>query len=132
MVTKADAWPLDDLPAGMRERIAEAVAQPAPPPKWLPIGDPLHPLAYIPSRGWAEWYWQRGRPTPDERPSRPRISDELRAEVYARDGHACLHCGATQGLSLDHIYPWSLGGEDVLENLQTLCRSCNSKKGARI
>ena len=31
-----------------------------------------------------------------------------------------------------HIIPWSLGGEDTMENLQTMCRSCNSRKGNRV
>lgn len=63
---------------------------------------------------------------------RPAIDQALRDRVYARDGHACLHCGAAEKLSLDHIYPWSLGGPDTFENLQTLCTRCNSSKGARV
>lgn len=63
---------------------------------------------------------------------RPKIPASLRRAVYARDGHACLHCGTTESLSLDHIHPYSLGGQDTLENLQTLCRRCNSRKGARV
>lgn len=63
---------------------------------------------------------------------RPAISADLRAAVYERDGHACLTCGTTTNLSLDHIHPYSLGGPDTFENLQTLCRSCNSAKGARV
>lgn len=64
--------------------------------------------------------------------SRPKIPDDLRQAVYARDGHACLHCGTGETLSLDHIHPFSLGGTDTFDNLQTLCRSCNSRKGARV
>ena len=63
---------------------------------------------------------------------RPNISPALRQAVYARDGHQCLHCGAIDDLSIDHIWPYSLGGADVLANLQTLCRPCNSRKGARV
>lgn len=66
------------------------------------------------------------------KPNRRRIPDRVRNLVFGRDGHACLECGATESLSLDHIHPHSLGGTDSLENLQTLCRSCNSKKGARV
>lgn len=64
--------------------------------------------------------------------ARPYIPVSLRRAVYDRDGNACLHCGAREALSLDHIHPWSMGGKDTLENLQTLCRSCNSRKGARV
>lgn len=63
---------------------------------------------------------------------RSAIPLDIRTAVYERDGRRCLHCGATQNLSLDHIWPYSKGGPDTYENLQTLCRSCNSKKGARV
>ncbi len=36
----------------------------------------------------------------------------------------CIECGATEDLTCDHIEPGTLRG-----GLQTLCRSCNSKKG---
>lgn len=67
-----------------------------------------------------------------QRDYRPRIPEDLRLAVYQRDGHACVSCGATEPLSLDHVWPWSLGGEDTFENLQTLCISCNCQKGARV
>lgn len=62
---------------------------------------------------------------------RAKIPTHVRAAVYARDGWRCLHCGRTDDLTLDHIVPWSAGGSDEPDNLQTLCRSCNSRKGAR-
>lgn len=63
---------------------------------------------------------------------RKPISNKLRKMVYERDHCRCVTCGATDHLSLDHIIPWSLGGEDTMENLQTMCRSCNSRKGNRV
>lgn len=64
--------------------------------------------------------------------SRKPISNKLRKMVYERDHCRCVTCGATDHLSPDHIIPWSLGGEDTMENLQTMCRSCNSRKGNRV
>lgn len=65
---------------------------------------------------------------------RPRIAvpTSVRGQVFARDGFACRTCGATESLSIDHIHPWSQGGTNKITNLQTLCRSCNSRKRDRI
>lgn len=57
-------------------------------------------------------------------------SADLRASILARDGR-CVECGAVEDLTLDHIIPRSLGGTDDEENLQTLCRRCNSAKNNR-
>lgn len=77
-------------------------------------------------------FFELTRPTRTAASPRKNIPREVREFVYARDGHACKICGATDLLSLDHIHPWSLGGADTVDNLQTLCRSCNSRKGARV
>lgn len=122
--------PLECFPPEHRARIEAAVQQPTPPPRWLDCG-----LAQMESRAWYEWHWARGRKLKHIGgviPMRKKIPDALRMAVYERDGHKCLHCGATDRLSLDHIHPWSLGGADTLDNLQTLCRPCNSRKGARV
>lgn len=52
--------------------------------------------------------------------------------VYERDEWRCRFCGTEERLSIDHIVPLSRGGTNDLDNLQTLCRSCNSKKGAKV
>jgi uncharacterized protein YdaU (DUF1376 family) len=43
-------------------------------------------------------------------------------------GSHCLRCGAPEYCK-DHIVPIYQGGSDGIENLQPLCRSCNSAKG---
>lgn len=60
------------------------------------------------------------------------IPEALRWEVFERDGFACVRCGARRMLRADHKHPESAGGEATLENLQTLCHGCNSRKGARV
>jgi hypothetical protein len=60
---------------------------------------------------------------------RPKIPDEIRRAVFERDHYACQNCGSTEDLTLDHIKPWSRGGDDNPDNLRTFCRSCNSKRG---
>jgi hypothetical protein len=65
-------------------------------------------------------------------PSKPTTKiGVLRPQVFERDGHKCTHCGRTDKLVADHIFPASRGGETTLENLQTLCFSCNTKKRNR-
>lgn len=46
--------------------------------------------------------------------------------------NSCTKCGKKQSyLAADHIIPVSKGGPTTWENIQPLCRSCNSKKGDR-
>lgn len=60
------------------------------------------------------------------------INWRLRALVLMRDGASCQMCGATPQsgakLHVDHIIPWSKGGETTLQNLQSLCEKCNIGK----
>lgn len=56
---------------------------------------------------------------------------DLRWDVWERDNFTCQECGARRRLSVDHVIPESAGGPTVFDNLQTLCVSCNSQKGAR-
>ena len=62
---------------------------------------------------------------------RPHIPVAIRRAVYERDGFACLFCESTDRLTLDHIIHYSAGGPDTIENLRTLCRSCNSSRRNR-
>lgn len=62
------------------------------------------------------------------------INLRMRYYVMKRDNFKCCKCGASPAtdqsveLHIDHIIPWSKGGETVLDNLQTLCSKCNLGK----
>ena len=59
-----------------------------------------------------------------------QVSNETREAVFERDGNRCLKCGSSNDLSIDHIVPLSKGGDNDTNNLQTLCKTCNSSKGS--
>ncbi len=62
------------------------------------------------------------------------INLRLRFLVMQRDNFKCCICGASPAkdpnieLHIDHIVPYSKGGETIIENLQTLCSKCNFGK----
>ncbi|MEA4957571.1 hypothetical protein SDC9_30494 [bioreactor metagenome] len=65
---------------------------------------------------------------------RKTLTKSIRHEVFKRDNYRCVECGATNKdtvLHIDHIIPFSKGGSDELDNLQTLCESCNISKSNR-
>lgn len=75
-------------------------------------------------------------PATSERPIKtPRDTNlRLRFLVMKRDRFCCRSCGRSPAtrpgtvLHVDHVVPWSKGGLTTLENLQTLCSSCNLGK----
>ena len=67
------------------------------------------------------------------RQRRPPISPEMREEVLKRDNHTCRYCGDKEGpFKMDHVYPFSKGGETTIENLATSCGRCNGRKSNKI
>jgi len=55
-----------------------------------------------------------------------------RKNILRRDKHVCAYCGRGDlPLTIDHITPKSMGGEDTWNNLITACLPCNNKKGNR-
>jgi 5-methylcytosine-specific restriction endonuclease McrA len=52
--------------------------------------------------------------------------------ILERDGYQCAHCGQAAD-TVDHIVPKAVTGtpDNSPSNLQAMCRSCNSKKGAK-
>ena len=56
---------------------------------------------------------------------------KIRLTVLDRDGWLCAICNRPAD-TVDHIYPRVKGGSMwALDNLQCLCKSCNSRKGGR-
>ena len=62
------------------------------------------------------------------------VNWRLRFLVMRRDNFKCRNDGWSPAngigrtLEVDHVVPWSRGGETIMENLQTLCSKCNSGK----
>lgn len=78
-------------------------------------------------------YWHggdRGNSSPAKK-KKTVITRKLSLQVFDRDGYQCLSCGCRSDLTVDHVMPESKGGPTEINNLQTLCRSCNSKKGVK-
>jgi len=58
-----------------------------------------------------------------------RLWNETLLKLFSRDNYTCQYCGSIGGkLEADHITPFSKGGSDDLDNLNTSCRSCNRQK----
>lgn len=78
-------------------------------------------IAHIKARRYARMNGAKGSHTREE------WSDMVTAY-----GYACNICGEIKlGLTKDHIIPLSKGGSDYIENIQPLCRFCNSRKKDR-
>jgi len=72
------------------------------------------------------------------------ISSSTKARIFALDGFKCVYCGRHKDdpvsanlnpkdyqLSIDHLTPFCLGGDDSEENLVTACLPCNMSKNGR-
>ena len=61
-----------------------------------------------------------------------KVMPGIRWQVFQRDLWRCVSCGRSSEdnviLHVDHIIPRSKGGQDKLENYQTLCHICNIGK----
>lgn len=67
---------------------------------------------------------------------RAKLTMSLRYKIFCKDDFKCQICGrsAKDGaiLHIDHIIPISKGGRTEIDNLRTLCQSCNLGKGSRV
>jgi len=62
------------------------------------------------------------------------LTSKVLAGLFAAS-RQCPYCGLAMlscQKTLDHVHPRSLGGEHSLKNVVVCCRSCNSRKGARL
>jgi hypothetical protein len=68
---------------------------------------------------------------------RKSLSLDLRFRILKRDNFKCVKCGNSPSnshdveLHVDHITPFSKGGNNDMDNLQTLCSRCNLGKSNR-
>ena len=58
----------------------------------------------------------------------PEAYRQLSREVLARDGWRCQDCGTAQNLQIHHIRSRGRLGDDVEENLITLCAGCHKAR----
>ena len=71
-------------------------------------------------------------------PRRESINKENKKLIFSKTGGLCHFCGkklnfeAKRGYDgrwhIDHIFPFSRGGKNCLENYLPICRSCNRLK----
>lgn len=101
--------------------------------EWINSEDALEPNESGVSVGSQIQKSEQAAPT--KRRTKREISDRQRFRILVRDGFRCKSCGASPltqpgvELHVDHVIPWSKGGETVDENLQTKCAQCNLGKG---
>ena len=63
---------------------------------------------------------------------RERIPENVRIEVWRRDGGKCAKCGSQEKLEYDHIIPISKGGSNTARNIELLCEKHNRSKSNNI
>ena len=66
---------------------------------------------------------------------RKAISSETKQKLFILQNGKCAVCGEDLGndcskVHVDHIVPWSLVGDELPDNYQLLCQTCNECKSA--
>jgi len=73
--------------------------------------------------------FDRQDPTDHQDPSHPGyITPVVRRKVWIRNKGQCTACGSRKELQYDYIVPISEGGNNTIDNLQLLCKTCNQEK----
>lgn len=71
-----------------------------------------------------------------QKASKVDLTSDQWQRILENQKHRCNICGKrfceTRGATVDHIIPLAEGGDLTSCNVQALCRSCNSSKGAKI
>ena len=53
--------------------------------------------------------------------------DNIRRQVYQRDGYRCALCGKKEKLHAHHIVPVKISRDNSLSNLVSVCNKCHRK-----
>jgi hypothetical protein len=53
--------------------------------------------------------------------------DDIRKQVYRRDGYRCVMCGKKGKLAAHHIIPVKISKNNSLSNLVSVCSSCHRR-----
>lgn len=62
------------------------------------------------------------------RGNRVRMDHAGVVDKFQYHGNACIYCGSSENLEIEHRIPVSRGGTNMLANLAPACRSCNASK----
>ena len=57
-----------------------------------------------------------------------------RKAIKEANNYECIYCGEKHyehDLTIDHVLPRTMGGNDITSNCVPACRSCNQSKGSR-
>jgi hypothetical protein len=73
-----------------------------------------------------------GRRHSEANQKKAAVNDSLEAVILERDYCTCRYCGKPMNdkkeWQIDHVHPFSKGGETTMENLVTACKECNRAK----
>ena len=79
---------------------------------------------------WFSAYWKKKN-------SRATIPLSVKKKLYNIQKGRCAVCGQELGsdwskIHVDHIIPWALVGDELDNNYQDLCQTCNECKSAKV
>lgn len=65
---------------------------------------------------------------------RKKIPESTKIELLKRQNNSCAICGCHVDINspVDHIVPFKYVGDELVNNYQTLCKTCNERKNDSI